>query len=142
MKDFKELRVWTEADHLTVQLYKETRLFPREEQYGLTSQIRRSASSIPANVAEGCGRRSDGELTRFLQIARGSESEVEYHLLLAHDLELLNDGTFNELQLKVFKIQRMLTALVQRVQPAKASTNSRTERGKGLPAASSQKLWS
>ena len=97
MKDFKELRLWTEAHHLTLKLYKETRLFPREEQYGLTSQIRRSASSIPANVAEVCGRRSDGELTCFLQIARGSASELEYHLLLAHDLELLNDETFNEL---------------------------------------------
>ena len=137
MKDFKELRVWSEAHHLTLQLYKETRSFPREEQYGITSQIRRSAASIPANVAEGCGRRSDGELNRFLQIARGSASELEYHLLLAHDLEFMNDETFKELQLKLSKVQRMLTALVQRVQPSKTSMNSRTKRGEGLPVASS-----
>ena len=126
MKDFKELRVWTEAHHLTLQLYRETRLFPREEQYGITSQIRRSAASIPANVAEGCGRRSDGELTRFLQIARGSASELEYHLLLSRDLGFLTRERFEQLSVKLLEVQRMLTALVQRVQPLKASGDSRT----------------
>ena len=128
-----------EARNLTLGLTEETRSSPREEQCEITSRIRRSAASIPANVAEGCGRRSDGELTRFLQIARGSASKLEYHLLLAHDLEFLSDERFKELLRKVFKVQRMLTALVQRVQSSKASTNSQTEKGRGLPVASSEK---
>jgi four helix bundle protein len=94
MKDFEQLRVWNESHRLTLILYRETRAFPREEVYGRTSQIRRAAVSIPANVAEGCGRRSDGEFTRFLQIARGSASELEYQLLLSHDLGFLTDERF------------------------------------------------
>ncbi len=89
MKDFKSLKVWHKAHQLTLLVYALTRTFPREEMYGLTSQIRRAAASIPANIAEGSGRRSDGELRRFLQIARGSASELEYHLLLARDLGFL-----------------------------------------------------
>jgi four helix bundle protein len=130
MKDFKQLRVWNEAHHPTLQLYKETRSFPREELYGITSQIRRAAASIPANIAEGCGRRSDGELTRFLQIARGSASELEYHLMLSRDLELLTGERFTGLQIKLVEIQRMLTVLVQRVQPSKASEVSRSQAAK------------
>ena len=72
MKDFKDWKVWTKSHEMTLGVYGATRPFPKEELYGLTSQLRRSAASIGANIAEGCGRRSDGELTRFLQIARGS----------------------------------------------------------------------
>ena len=136
MKDFKQLRVWHESHHLTLGLYRETRAFPREEMYGLTSQIRRAAASIPANVAEGCGRRSDGEFTRFLQIARGSASELEYHLLLSHDLGLLTDERFEEMNNKLVEVQRMLTALVQRVQPVKGAV-TRSREQKRLPVASS-----
>ena len=136
MKDFKELRVWNEAHLLTLQLYKLTRSFPCEELYGLISQIRRAASSIPSNVAEGCGRRSDGEFSRFLQIARGSASELEYHLLLSHDLGYLTDERFKELQIKLSQLQRMLTVLVQRVQPLKAPGNLRARDAKGAPVAS------
>jgi four helix bundle protein len=121
VKDFKELRVWAESHKLTLQLYQVTRGFPREEIYGLTSQIRRAAASIPANIAEGCGRRSDGELTRFLQIARGSASELEYHLLLSRDLKFILEGEFEELTSKLVEVQRMLTALVQRVHPLDSS---------------------
>jgi four helix bundle protein len=85
--------------------------------YGLTSQLRRSAAWIGANVAEGCGRRSGGEFTRFLQIARGSASELEYHLLLAHDLHFLREAEFGRLEHQAAEVQRMLPALVQRVQP-------------------------
>ena len=77
MKDFKELKVWQKAHALTLAMYKETRRFPRDEQYGLTSQMRRSAASIPANIAEGCGRDGDAELARFLRIAMGSTSELD-----------------------------------------------------------------
>jgi four helix bundle protein len=118
MKDFKDLKVWTRAHEMTMGIYQETRCFPKEELYGLTSQIRRAAASIGANIAEGCGRRSDGELTRFLQIARGSASELEYHLLLARDLNLLAEDSFRKLDGQVTEVQRMLTSLVQRVQPA------------------------
>ena len=117
MKDFKELRVWSKAHELTVLVYKLTRAFPRDEVYGLTSQVRRSAASVGANIAEGCGRHSDGEMTRFLQIARGSASETEYHLLLAKELGFLQEADFQVAEQAVVAIQRMLTALDQKVQP-------------------------
>ena len=117
MKDFKDLRVWSKAHFLTIGIYKATRGFPKEELFGLVSQMRRSASSIGANIAEGTGRRSDGELTRFLHIARGSAAELEYHLLLARDLELLSDITHALLAKQTDEVQRMLTSLIQQVQP-------------------------
>ena len=117
MKDFKDLRVWSKAHSLTIGIYKATRGFPKEELFGLTSQMRRSASSIGANIAEGSGRRSDGELTRFLHIARGSAAELEYHLLLARDLALLSDITHGLLAKETDEVQRMLTSLIQQVQP-------------------------
>ena len=117
MKDFKDLRVWAKAHSLTIGVYRATKGFPKEELFGLTSQIRRSASSIGANIAEGSGRRSDGELTRFLHIARGSAAELEYHLLLARDLELLPEITYSTLADQTDEVQRMLTSLIQQVQP-------------------------
>jgi len=122
MKDFKELRVWAKAHELTVLVYGLTRSFPRDEIYGLTSQIRRSAASIGANIAEGCGRRSDGEMARFLQIARGSASETEYHLLLAKDLGFLSTEEHRRAEQKLVEVQRMLTVLVQKVQPARRAS--------------------
>jgi four helix bundle protein len=116
MEDFKDLKVWTKAHELTLLVYQLTRAFPREEMYGLTSQLRHAASSIGANIAEGCGRRSDGEMRRFLQIARGSASELEYHFLLARDLQFLNGDEFKDLEGKVLEVQRMLASLVQRLQ--------------------------
>jgi len=91
MKDFRKQKVWQKSHRLTLDLYKATMGFPKEELYSLTTQIRRAGSSIPANIAEGCGRDGDAELARFLQIAKGSASELEYHLLLSHDLGFLND---------------------------------------------------
>jgi four helix bundle protein len=117
VKDFKDLRVWAKAHSLAIDIYRATREFPKEELFGLTSQMRRCASSIGANIAEGSGRKSDGELTRFLHIARGSAAELEYHLLLAHDLSLLPDSKHHLLAKQTDEIQRMLTALIQQVQP-------------------------
>jgi len=117
MKDFKNLKVWTKAYDLTLRVYQSTRGFPKDELFGLVSQMRRSASSIGANIAEGVGRRSDGELTRFLHIARGSASELEHHLLLARDLEFLSRERFTELTRLADEVQRMLTSLIQQVQP-------------------------
>jgi four helix bundle protein len=89
MRDFREIKVWAKAHRLTLEVYRVTATFPGEEIYGLTSQLRRSAVSIPANIAEGFGRGGNTELARFLQIGMGSASEVEYHILLAWDLNLL-----------------------------------------------------
>ena len=119
MKDFKELSVWSKAHELTITIYALTRAFPRDEIYGLTSQVRRSSASIGANIAEGCGRRSDGEMARFLQIARGSASETEYHLLLARDLGFLPESEFRQAEQKLVELERMLTSLVQKVQPVR-----------------------
>jgi four helix bundle protein len=115
MEDFKHLKVWSKTHQLTLAIYESTRRFPNDETYGLTSQMRRSASSIGANIAEGCGRRSDAEMKRFLQIPRGSASELEYHLLLARDLGFLNLEEFGNLDAKVLEVQRMLAALSQRL---------------------------
>jgi four helix bundle protein len=125
MKDFKELKVWTKAHEMTLGIYSATSSFPKEELYGLTSQLRRASASISANIAEGCGRRSDGELTRFLQIARGSASELEYHLLLARDSGLLHEDGYRHLSTQVVEVQRMLTAFVQRVQPVAVNQRQR-----------------
>jgi four helix bundle protein len=113
VKNFKELVVWQKAHRMTLDVYSATRGFPKEELYGLTSQIRRSAASVGANIAEGSGRRSNNEICRFLQIARGSASETEYHILLAYDLKLLREEDFRRLSHQADELQRMLTALIQ-----------------------------
>jgi four helix bundle protein len=115
MEDFKDLRVRGKAHQLTLSVYRKTHGFPKEEMYGLTSELRRASSSVGANIAEGCGRRSDGEMRRFLQIARGSANEVEHHLLLARDLQFLSADDFKDLKAMVLEIQRMLAAFVQRL---------------------------
>jgi four helix bundle protein len=117
VKDFKDLRVWIKAHELTLDIYRVSRAFPADERFGLTSQLRRAASSIGANLAEGCGRSSDGELHRFLQIARGSASELEYHLLLVRGLKIVSQSDFQALQHQVIEIERMLTSLVQSIRP-------------------------
>jgi four helix bundle protein len=113
MKDFHSLQVWEKAHAFTLATYKGTTVFPAQESYGLASQIRRAAVSIPANIAEGCGRQSEADFARFLQISMGSASEVEYHLLLAHDLGFLEDSIYADLNQKVIEIKRMLAALLK-----------------------------
>ena len=113
MKDFKKLKVWEKAHRLTLDVYQASATFPREELYGLTSQIRRSCLSIPTNIAEGCGRSSDTDFARFLQISIGSASEVEYLLLLGRDLDLLVHEEYEELNSVVVEIKRMLTSLIK-----------------------------
>jgi four helix bundle protein len=115
MEDFKDLRVWQKAYELTLTVYRKSGAFPKEEMYGLTSQLRRATMSIGANIAEGCGRRSDPEMRRFLQIARGSANEVECHLLIARDLRFLPQDDCKNLEEMVLEIQRMLASLVQRL---------------------------
>ena len=115
MKDFRKLNVWEKSHHLTLSVYKHTKTFPKDELYGLTSQIRRASASIPANIAEGCGRNSDAQLARFCHIAMGSASELEYHLLLAHDLNYLNKNQFEQLNKDVIEVKRMLTSFTQKL---------------------------
>ena len=115
MKDFRDLKVWEKAHLLTLDCYKTTESFPKAEIFGLTSQIRRAAASIAANIAEGCGKRGNGEFQRFLNIAAGSASEVEYHLLPAHDLHFMGDETFNQLASDVVEVKRRLASLLRRI---------------------------
>lgn len=115
MKDFRDLKVWEKSHGLTLALYKATSGFPREEIYGLTSQIRRASASIPANIAEGCGRKGEAEFARFLQIAMGSASELEYHLLLSHDLKMLKTPEYDQLASAVTEVKRMLTGLIKKL---------------------------
>lgn len=112
MRDFRSLQVWEKAHKLTFAVYKLTGTFPKEEIYGLTSQLRRASASIPTNIAEGCGRDGEAELRRFMQIAMGSASEVEYLLLLTHDLGLLENETYKQLEHDITEVKRMLTAFI------------------------------
>ena len=115
MRDFREIKVWAKSHLLTLEIYKVTAVFPREEIYGLTSQVRRSSASISANIAEGFGRGSNAELARFLQIAMGSACEVEYHVLLAKDLNLLTKEIYDDLNERIVEVKRMLASLLLKV---------------------------
>ena len=112
---FKKLRVWEKSHQLTLVVYKATIRFPKDELYGLTSQFRRACSSIPANIAEGCERGGKAELSRFLQVAMGSASELEYHLVLARDLGFLNTKDYRQLEQDVVEVKRMLAALINAI---------------------------
>ncbi len=115
MRDYRDLRVWDEAHRLTLAIYQATASFPKEERFGLTSQIRRASASIAANLAEGCGRRSDEEMSRFVQIAMGSGSELSYHLMLARDLKFLPQEQYADLNPRVERVMKMLSALASKV---------------------------
>ena len=115
MRDFKTLNVWQHAHQLALDAYRATQDFPREERYGLTDQIRRASVSIPSNIAEGCGREGDAELRRFLYIAMGSASEVEYQLLLARDLGYLEEDAHASLEAALLSTKRMLNSFIQKL---------------------------
>ena len=107
--------MWAKAHALALDVYRVTASFPRVEALGLSSQIRRSAASAPSNIAEGCGRSGDAELARFCVIARGSATELEYQLLLAPDLQLLDLSLYDGLSGRTIEIKRMLTVLVRKL---------------------------
>ncbi len=115
MKDYHQLEVWQRSHQLTLAVYAATKHFPKEELFGLTSQLRRACSSIPANLAEGCGRDSDAELKRFIDIAHGSASEAEYHLRLAMDLQYLPAAAHQPLADEIGQIKRMLGAFARKL---------------------------
>jgi len=115
MRNYKALSAWQRADELTFIIYQVTKLFPVEEIYGITSQIRRSAYSVPANIAEGCGRESNIEYLRFLSIARGSLTETEYFLHLANRLEYLSESDNTQLTAMVNQTFATLGGLIKSV---------------------------
>ena len=113
MKDFRQLKVWEKAHHLALEVYKATAAFPKEELYGLISQLQRASVSIPTNIAEGCGRNTDADFARFLQIAMGSASETEYEIILAFDLGFLPKNQFESLQTQAEEVKKMLASFIK-----------------------------
>ena len=115
MQNFKELLLWQEAHQLTLSVYEATKNFPKEEIFGVTSQIRRAAVSVPCNIAEGCGRFTSKDFANFLQISLGSTNETDYLTLLAKDLNYLQQQQFDALQEKINKVRAMNINLVNKV---------------------------
>src|SRR5690349_19222011 len=124
VRNYRELRVWAKAHELTLALYAATRNMPRDELYGLTSQLRRAVVSIEANLAEGCGRRGDGDMVRFVQIATGSASELDCHLLIARDLKFLSDEDHARLAGLLQEVRRMLTSFANTIETSKAQVKA------------------
>jgi len=116
MRNYRDLQVWSKAHNLTLELYRVSRQFPREEIYGITSQLRRAAASIGANLAEGCGRRTSNELARFVRVAMGSASELDYHLLLSRDLGFMMNDDFAGASATLNEVRKMLTSFLQSIE--------------------------
>jgi four helix bundle protein len=114
MRDYRKLNVWEKSHQLVLEIYKATEVFPKEEQYGLTSQMRSAAVSVPANIVEGCSRSSSKDYSRFLEIAYGSASELEYYLILIADLGWLSHETSSHLSISLVEIKRMLGGLIRK----------------------------
>ncbi len=138
MKDFRDLTVWQYAHQLTLAVYRDTKQFPREETYGLVSQLRRCSASVAANIAEGCGRSGNAEFGRFLAMAMGSASELEYFLLLARDLGYLPPHGHTEITTQVISMRRMLNRLLSKVQSERESAYQRQNRSKDHSAGSTR----
>ena len=116
MRNYRDLQVWSKAHNLTLDLYRVSQRFPREEIYGVTSQLRRAAVSIGANLAEGCGRRTSNKLARFVRIALGSASELDYHLLLSRDLGYMANDDFVRTADGLTEVRKMLTSFLSSVE--------------------------
>lgn len=115
MKNYRELNVWKNGHAIALAVYRITHSFPKEELYGLTAQIRRSASSVPSNLAEGCGRDGDAELKRFANIALGSACELDYQILLATELGYIESADAAPLAEEIMQLRRMLGAFIQKL---------------------------
>lgn len=115
MQDFRDLQVWQKAHQLTLSVYHATASFPDAERYGLSSQMRRCSASIGANIAEGCGRGGRKDFARFLRVATGSASELDYHLLLAKDLGMIGAEDYGRLAGDVVEVRRMLAGLLRKL---------------------------
>ena len=115
MQDFRKLQVWEKSHELTLKVYQVTKKFPKEELFGLTSQIRRSTSSIPTNISEGCVKSSQKEFSRYLYIALGSASETEYLILLCFELNYLSEKEYQELMIEIQKIKKMIITFILKI---------------------------
>jgi four helix bundle protein len=115
MKDFKNLKIWQHGINLVVDVYQASKNFPPEELYGLTSQVRRSAVSIPSNIAEGSGRDSDKDFCRFLDISLGSSFELETQIIIAHKLDFLSEEVYVDLTEKIREEQKMISGLHKKI---------------------------
>jgi four helix bundle protein len=115
MKDFRDLIVWRKAHELTLLVYRLSKEFPKEELYGLTSQMRRASASIGANIAEGCGKKTDADFARFVQIAFGSANELDYLALLTFDLQILKEKDYQVLSIQIIEVKKMLAALLRKL---------------------------
>ena len=115
MRDFKKYLVWQKSHQVTLEIYKLTRSFPKEEMFALTSQMKRSSSSIPTNIAEGCGRSSDKDFCRFLYISCGSANELEYQIILSIALQFINSEDGENLLSQIEEIKKMLNGLSMKV---------------------------
>lgn len=120
MQDFKQLKVWQKSHALVLRIYAATVVFPEHERFGITSQMRRAAASVPANIAEGCARAGRAEFCQFLHVSAGSASELEYFLLLARDLRLFTEKQHAALHASLYEIRRMLTGLILQVDPRRS----------------------
>jgi four helix bundle protein len=116
MRNYRDLKVWSKAYALSLELYKLSRSFPRDELYGLTTQLRRAATSIGANLAEGSGRRSNSEMARFIKISLGSASELDHHLLLCKDLGFLKNDDYQQCERELVIISKMLASLLSTIE--------------------------
>ena len=123
MGDFTKLAVWKKAHELALDVYRETSSWPKQELYGLTSQARRAAVSIAANIAEGCGKNSDAELAKHARLSMGSGSELSYYLILAHDPDYTPTSRRDGLQQALSEVRRMLASL-ERVSATAAEHSS------------------
>lgn len=124
MKNFRKLQIWERSHKITLEVYRLTREFPKSETYGLVNQMRRSVSSIPTNIAEGCGRNTEKDFARFLDNAMGSASELEYQLILAHDLEYISLEAYETTNRELTEIKRMLNAFIQKLRTNEKSNRS------------------
>lgn len=115
MRNHRDLQVWNKAYALTLEIYKVSRSFPKEELYGLTSQMRRAAIFVGANLAEGCGRRSNAEMGRFVRMAMGSAAELDHHLLLCKDLGFLSEVDHRQFLANLTEVRKMLSALLDSI---------------------------
>ena len=115
MQNFKDLLIWQEAHQLTLKIYESSKGFPKEETFGITSQLRRAAVSIPCNIAEGCGRYTPKDFANFLQIALGSTNETDYLTLLAKDLKYLSEDQYSDVQERLNKVRAMNINLIDKV---------------------------
>lgn len=122
MIDFRTIQAWHKSRNFVKDVYIISDKFPSREIYGLTSQFRRAAVSINANIAEGCGKNSNKELCRYFQIARGSASECESYVILTYDLEFINEKEFNDLSFKINELQKMIGSYILKVLESNIST--------------------